>query len=95
MGTNFLFGSLQFGTELHVKYLIKWRPLTSSTVDETQNMLVPAGIRPCVKHNSCLSSKSETERKHHTYEYFGAFSQCALTFCFALGDAFIFDKAED
>jgi hypothetical protein len=94
MGTNFSFGSLQFGTEPHVKYyLIKWRPLTSSTVDETQNMLVPAGIRPCVKHNSCSSSKSETERKHHIY--FGAFSQCALTFCLALGDAFIFEKAED
>jgi len=84
--------SLLFGNELHVKYYLrKWRPLTSSTVYENQNMLVPAGIRPCVKHNSCFFSKSETDREHHNY--FGALSQCALTFCFGLGDAFLFRES--
>jgi hypothetical protein len=89
MDTDFFFGSLQFGTELHVKYYLrKWRPLTSSMVDEIQNLLVPAGILSYVKHNSCLFSVSETDREPHTY--FGTFSQCALTFCFGLGDAFLF-----
>jgi len=93
MGTDFLFGSLQFGTELHFKYyIIKWRPLTWSTVDETQNPLVLTGIRPCVKHNSCLSSKSETDGEPHAC--FGAFSQCALTFGFGLGDTFLFRESK-
>jgi len=48
MDTDFLFGSLRFGNELHVKYCLrKWRPLTSSTVDENQNILVPGNTSLC------------------------------------------------
>ena len=90
MDTDFLFGTLQFGTELHViYYLRKWRPVISSMVDEIQNLLVRAGIRPCVKHNSCLFSVSETDCEPHIY--FGAFSHFVL---FLVTHSF-FEKAED
>jgi hypothetical protein len=94
MDMDFLFGSAQFETELHVKhYFRKWRPLTSSTLDETQNTSVPTGIHPCVKHNCCLPSN--LKKTVNPIRILAHFRSVHSHFVLVLVTDFFFEKAED
>jgi len=87
MDTDFLFGSLHFGTELHVKMVsldIVYGGWNSKHVDSRGNTSL-------CQTQFLLVFKIWKHREPHTC--FGSFSQYALTFCFDLGDAFRFRES--